>query len=78
MDPVIWNEVTGNIVGGHQRYKVLTAEGATEIDCVVVHIENPQDEKALNILIKSISRFSRNTVDCLQYVRMLREKGVSP
>ena len=47
VDPVIWNEVTGNIVGGHQRYKVLTAEGATEIDCVVVHIENPQEEKAL-------------------------------
>ena len=43
VDPVIWNEVTGNIVGGHQRYKVLTAEGATEIDCVVVHIENPQE-----------------------------------
>ena len=39
VDPVIWNEVTGNIVGGHQRYKVLTAEGATEVDCVVVHIE---------------------------------------
>jgi len=51
VDPVIWNEVTGNIVGGHQRYKVLTAEGATEIDCVVVHIENPQDEKALNIAL---------------------------
>ena len=49
VDPVIWNEVTGNIVGGHQRYKVLVNEGATEIDCVVVHIENPQDEKALNI-----------------------------
>lgn len=51
VDPVIWNEVTGNIVGGHQRYKVLVAEGATEIDCVVVHIENPQDEKALNIAL---------------------------
>lgn len=51
VDPVIWNEVTGNIVGGHQRYKVLTAEGATEIDCVVVHIEDPQDEKALNIAL---------------------------
>lgn len=47
VDPVIWNEVTGNIVGGHQRYKVLVAEGVKEIDCVVVHIENPQDEKAL-------------------------------
>ena len=31
VDPIIWNEVTGNIVGGHQRYKVLTAEGATEL-----------------------------------------------
>ena len=51
VDPVIWNEVTGNIVGGHQRYKVLVAEGATEIDCVVVHIEDASDEKALNIAL---------------------------
>ncbi len=51
VDPVIWNEVTGNIVGGHQRQKILVAEGATEIDCVVVHIENPQDEKAMNIAL---------------------------
>ena len=51
VDPVIWNEVTGNIVGGHQRYTVLVAEGATEIDCVVVHIENKQEEKALNIAL---------------------------
>ncbi len=51
VDPVIWNEVTGNIVGGHQRYKVLKAEGVNEIDCVVVHIDNPQDEKALNVAL---------------------------
>ena len=51
VDPIVWNEVTGNIVGGHQRYKVLKAEGATKVDCVVVHIENPQDEKALNIAL---------------------------
>ena len=51
VDPIVWNEVTGNIVGGHQRYKVLKAEGATEVDCVVVHIENPSDEKALNIAL---------------------------
>ena len=51
VDPIVWNEVTGNIVGGHQRYKVLKAEGATEVDCVVVHIENPADEKALNIAL---------------------------
>lgn len=28
------------------------------------------------ILTKSISRFARNTVDCLKYIRMLKEKGV--
>ena len=51
VDPIIWNEVTGNIVGGHQRFKVLTAEGATELQCVVVHIEKEADEKALNIVL---------------------------
>ena len=51
VDPIIWNEVTGNIVGGHQRYKVLKAEGAQELTCVVVHIENPDDEKALNVVL---------------------------
>lgn len=51
VDPIIWNEVTGNIVGGHQRYKVLKAEGVTDVTCVVVHIENPDDEKALNMVL---------------------------
>ena len=51
VDPIVWNEVTGYIVGGHQRFKVLVAEGATEIDVSVVHIENPQDEKALNVAL---------------------------
>ena len=51
VDPIVWNEVTGNIVGGHQRYKVLKAEGIQEITCVVVHIENPDDEKALNVVL---------------------------
>ncbi|HEM2236593.1 TPA: ParB N-terminal domain-containing protein, partial [Listeria monocytogenes] len=23
IDPLIWNERTGNLVGGHQRYKIL-------------------------------------------------------
>lgn len=50
VDSVIWNEVTDNIAGGHQRYKVLVAEGVKEIGCMVVHIENPQDEKALRTL----------------------------
>ena len=29
------------------------------------------------VLVKSISRFARNTVDCLNYVRALRELGIA-
>ena len=28
------------------------------------------------VLTKSISRFARNTLDCLKYIRMLKEKGI--
>ena len=27
VEPIIWNERTGNVVGGHQRLKVLIAAG---------------------------------------------------
>jgi len=29
------------------------------------------------VLVKSISRFARNTVDCLKYIRILRELGIA-
>lgn len=29
------------------------------------------------IITKSISRFSRNTLDCLKYIRLLKEKNIS-
>ena len=29
------------------------------------------------VLTKSISRFARNTLDCLKYIRMLKEKGIA-
>ncbi len=59
VDSIVWNEVTVNIVGGHQRYKVLKAEGITKVDCVVVHIENSSDEKALNIALNKATGESK-------------------
>ncbi len=29
VQPIIWNESTGHIVGGHQRLAILEAEGIT-------------------------------------------------
>ena len=50
---MIWNRQTANVVGGHQRLKVLMDLGHTEIDCVVVDLDLPR-EKALNIALNKI------------------------
>lgn len=39
-------------------------------------IEDCKVEKIDMIITKSISRFARNTLDCLNYVRMLKEIGI--
>ncbi|MGX7092401.1 site-specific DNA-methyltransferase [Hutsoniella sourekii] len=54
VEPVIWNERTGRVVGGHQRLKVLQELGHDTIDCVVVNLEE-SDEKALNVALNKIS-----------------------
>ena len=51
---IIWNKKTGNIVGGHQRFKVLKQEGVKEIECVVVYISS-DEEKALNVALNKVS-----------------------
>ncbi|RJX22337.1 MAG: DNA modification methylase [Ammonifex sp.] len=53
VEPLVWNKTTGNVVGGHQRLKILLADGATEIDCVVVELD-AEKEKALNIALNKI------------------------
>ena len=39
VEPVIWNKRTGNVVGGHQRLKVMKHLGYTEVDCVIPDID---------------------------------------
>lgn len=34
------------------------------------------DTKVNRIITKSISRFARNTLDCLKYIRQLKEKNI--
>lgn len=54
VEPIVWNQRTGNVVGGHQRLKILIASGAQEVDVSVVDL-SPTDEKALNIALNKIS-----------------------
>ena len=54
VEPVIWNQSTSHVVGGHQRLKVLIDTGVTEVECVVVEM-GEEKEKALNIALNKIS-----------------------
>ena len=53
VEPIIWNERTGNVVGGHQRLKVLLEKGEEEIEAVVVDLDE-RDEKILNVLLNKV------------------------
>src|SRR3990172_4756152 len=52
VEPIVWNEQTGHIVGGHQRFYVLRDKNETETHVVVVHLTEI-DEKALNIALNN-------------------------
>lgn len=54
VEPIIVNDRTGYIVGGHQRLKVLKDLGYNEVE--VVHVDlDENNEKALNIALNKVS-----------------------
>lgn len=54
VEPIIVNfDMT--VIGGHQRLTVLKDLGYTEVQCVVVHIEDEAKVKALNIALNKIT-----------------------
>jgi hypothetical protein len=50
--PIVWNKRTGNIVGGHQRFRYLKEKGETEVDVIVVDLDD-QAEMTLNITLNN-------------------------
>jgi len=52
VEPIVFNEKTGNIVGGHFRIRELKKLGHKEVDCVIVDLDE-QDEKELNIRLNA-------------------------
>lgn len=53
VEPIIWNERTGNIVGGHQRLKILISQGYKEIEVSCIDVSE-EDEKVLNVSLNKI------------------------
>ena len=54
VEPLVWNQRTGYLVGGHQRLKILRDRGDREVSVSVVDL-SPERERALNILLNNPS-----------------------
>ena len=52
--PLIVNERTGNLVGGHQRLSVLLEQGVEETEVVVIDVDEAR-EKAICVAMNKIS-----------------------
>lgn len=73
VEPIVWNERTGNMVGGHQRYKIMVNEqGHTELAVSVVDLDD-QQERLLNLALNKVS----GRWDDEALVRLLEELQVA-
>ena len=52
VEPLVWNETSGVVVGGHLRLRILAELGVTEVPVSVVRL-SPEKERALNIVLNN-------------------------
>lgn len=58
VEPLVWNERTGRVVGGHQRLAILAELGVEEVPVSVVRLSEPE-EKALNVVLNNLEAQGR-------------------
>ncbi len=52
VEPLVWNELTGRVVGGHARLRILKELGVAEVPVSVVRLSDAR-EKALNVVLNN-------------------------
>jgi len=52
VDLIVYNERTGNIVGGHQRYKVMIEADEEEDEVIVIDVSE-EEEIAINVALNN-------------------------
>jgi ParB-like chromosome segregation protein Spo0J len=52
VEPLVWNELTGHVVGGHARLRMLAELGVAEVPVSVVRLTDAR-EKALNVVLNN-------------------------
>src|SRR5215471_18690562 len=52
VEPLVWNELTGHVVGGHARLRILKELGVAAVPVSVVRLSEAR-EKALNVVLNN-------------------------
>lgn len=58
VEPLVWNERSGHVVGGHARLRILRDLGITEVPVSVVQLSDER-EKALNVVLNNLEAQGR-------------------
>jgi ParB-like chromosome segregation protein Spo0J len=58
VEPLVWNELTGRVVGGHARLRILKEIGHTEVPVSVVRLDETR-ERALNVVLNNVEAQGR-------------------
>ncbi len=53
VQPIVWNQRTGNVISGHQRLTVLQNQGVQEVEVSVVDLDDIA-EKQLNVALNKV------------------------
>ena len=75
VEPLIWNESTGHVVGGHLRLRILRDLGFAEVPVSVVRLTAAR-EKALNVVLNNGEAQGR--YDTAKLADLLEELGDLP
>jgi len=72
---MVWNKRTGNLVGGHQRLKVMIAHRHTSAPMRVVDLDDG-DEKQLNLSLNKIGEGSWDNATLSEVLAELRHQNI--
>ncbi len=75
VEPLVWNELTGHVVGGHARLRILNELGVTEIPVSVVRLTQAR-EKALNVVMNN--QEAQGRYDTAKLAELLTELEDTP
>jgi len=75
VEPLVWNQRTGHVIGGHQRLKILRELGVREVPVSIVDLPLER-EKALNVVLNN--RELQADWDVVKLGSVLEELAATP